>query len=155
MSNIIIKNVILKNRQGEIFKYDFSEGVTYFKGGNGCGKTEFLNFIDYLLGSSAIKLSGKWYDDFVKGTLVIQKNGSLYKFSRTHESKEYFFQIDDTPEEKCSPEQYIIYLSLVSTEENSSNLQDLRNITNVDLSLRACSPFIFIEETGITTNTKS
>lgn len=155
MSSLMLKEIILENQNGKLYPYHFSDGVNYFKGGNGCGKTEFLKFIDYLLGSSSIKLNGEWYNKFSKGTLVFEKKGTLFKFSRTCDNNIYFFQINNEPEEQCSSEQYIAYLSIMSTEENNWNLQELRNVTNVDLSLRSCTPFIFIEEIGAETNTKT
>ena len=156
MSDSIIEKLILEKNDGQKFDYEFSKGVNYFQGKNGSGKTEFFYFLDYMLGSESIKLDGKeWYQELKKATLVYAKNDTRYYFTRYKEASKNYFHINDEPDEKCTLEQYKLFLSVVVTDENSSNLQELRNITNTDLSIRSCSAFNFLEETGILSNPKT
>lgn len=155
MYNIRIKEIVLENISHEKFPYEFENGVNYYKGINGCGKTEFLKFMDYMLGSSTVKLEGEWYNDFYKGTISIEKKGTEYKFSRFRDKTKFLFQINDEQEEICNSEHYIAYLSVVATEENSRNLQEFRIATGIDLTCRSCAPFMFLDETAMESSSRS
>ena len=47
-----IEELILYSTNQEEYTYKFSEGINYYRGENDKGKTEFYNFLDYMLGSS-------------------------------------------------------------------------------------------------------
>ena len=155
MSNPFIEELILERNDGQKYSYDFCQGVNYFQGKNGSGKTEFFYFLDYMLGSNSFSISDKeWFQDLYKATLVYKKAENRYSFTRIKNSSVNYFRINNEPEERCNIEQYILFLSVIATNEESKNLRDLRNITNTELTIRSCSAFIFLEETGILSNPK-
>lgn len=131
MSNSFIEELILEKKDGKRYPYHFSQGINYFQGKNGSGKTEFFYFLDYMLGSNSVSLSGKeWFQDLHKATLVYKKDETRYFFTRVKDSSSNYFSINNEPEEKCNLEQYILFLSVIATNEESTNIQELRNITN-------------------------
>ena len=153
MSNSYIEELILEKKDGNKYSYHFSQGINYFQGKNGSGKTEFFYFLDYMCGSNSVTIAGKeWFQDLHKATLVYKKDDNRYYFTRLKDSSSNYFRINNEPEEKCNIEQYILFLSVIATNEESKNLQELRNITNTELTIRACSAFCFLEETGILSN---
>lgn len=155
MSNSFIEELILEKKDGKRYPYHFSQGINYFQGKNSSGKTEFFYFLDYMLGSNSVSLSGKeWFQDLHKATLVYKKDETRYFFTRVKDSSSNYFSINNEPEEKCNLEQYILFLSVIATNEESTNIKELRNITNTELTIRSCSAFNFLEETGILSNPK-
>jgi len=155
MSNSFIEELILVKTDGVAFSYKFSASLNYFQGKNGSGKTEFFYFLDYMLGNDTFDFTGKeWYQDLQKATLVYNKNNNKYYFTRLKNSSDNYFHINEELDEKCNLQQYILFLSVIATDESSKKLKNLRNTTDVDISIRSCAAFNFLEEKGISSNPK-
>lgn len=73
---------------GNRYPYEFSSGINYIYGANGTGKSEFYEFLDFMLGasrSSPAPLSEReWYKNTLHSAeLLIAHNGSEYAFVRS------------------------------------------------------------------------
>ncbi|MGN1152962.1 MAG: hypothetical protein ACI4S3_02955 [Candidatus Gastranaerophilaceae bacterium] len=145
-----IEELILYSTEQEEYSYTFSTGINYYRGENDKGKTEFYNFLDYMLGSSkSLDLSKAWFKKLEKASLKININGIHYIFTRTKEREHNFFRYADSkePEEKIP---YRIYKDrmnslLGANKEDSSNIKEF---TGEDYSYRVFTMFNFLGETG-------
>ena len=144
-----INELKLYSTDGEEYSYFFSEGVNYFKGDNDKGKTEFYNFLDYMLGSSKpLDLSRAWFNKLQKASIKLTVDNSSYIFTRTKNPDINFFKYCETDEdEKIS---YRIYKermnSIISSTNN--NLINIKEFTGEDFSYRTFTMFNFLGEKG-------
>ena len=67
-----IEKLILINKNNDEYEYKFTEGVNFFTGPNGCGKTEFSKFLDYMFGDSATIKDFDWYKELYEATKLIK-----------------------------------------------------------------------------------
>lgn len=84
--------------EGQVFSYQFTEGINYFKGKNDSGKTEFYTFLDYMFGAN-IDLSNKeWYRGTLSSAqLVFSNNNRKFVITRSisNPNKNYFRYFDE------------------------------------------------------------
>ncbi len=148
MLNIFIKSLELESLNGTCYSYDFSEKINFFNGRNGTGKSEFVFFLNYMLGSSK-DLSGKpWFNDLKRGTLVFKKGDSLLYFTRTGQKENNFFKIDNERDVPCSLNEYKLRLTKTFCP-NLNALNDLREFADADLSIRSVISLNFLNENEI------
>lgn len=145
-----IEELVLYSTDNEEYTYKFSNGINYYRGENDKGKTEFYNFLDYMLGSSkSLDLSKAWFKKLEKASLKINSNDVHYIFTRTKERECNFFKYVDSeePEERIT---YRIYKDRINSilganKEDSSNIKEF---TGEDYSYRVFTMFNFLGETG-------
>lgn len=144
-----IEKLCLKRNNGELFEYLFSDGISYFNGGNGCGKTEFCKFLDYMLGSSENLQEKEWFKELNEGILLISNNETKYSFIRTlNKDNNYIFIEDETEKVECNSEDYKIRLTAV-LNNNQSSWSMLSKFANADISIRSLTAFNFLEEEDV------
>ncbi len=144
-----IEKLCLKRNNGESFEYLFSDGISYFNGGNGCGKTEFCKFLDYMLGSSENLQEKEWFKELDEGILVISNNETKYSFIRTiNKDNNYILIEDETEKVECNSEDYKTRLTAV-LNNNQSSWSMLTKFANADISIRSLVAFNFLEEEDV------
>lgn len=144
-----IEKLCLKRNNGESFEYLFADGISFFKGGNGCGKTEFCKFLDYMLGSSENLQEKEWFKELNEGILVISNNETKYCFIRTINKDNNYVLIEGESEKiECNSEDYKIRLTTV-LNGNQSSWSMLTKFANADISVRSLTAFNFLEEEDI------
>lgn len=144
-----IEKLLLKRNNEELFEYLFSDGISYFKGGNGCGKTEFCKFLDYMLGSSEKLQEKEWFKELNEGILVISNNETKYSFIRTINKDDNYILIEGEAEKvECNSEDYKIRLTAV-LNNNQSSWSMLTKFANTDISIRSLTAFNFLEEEDV------
>ncbi|MBR6199347.1 MAG: hypothetical protein IKQ61_03660 [Spirochaetales bacterium] len=144
-----LDKLVLERINGDSFEYKFSTGINYFKGDNGCGKTEFCKFLDYMLGSSEDLRGKDWFKELGKGILDILIDGVKYSFMRTLNREKNYIQINDEIEIiECNSEDYKIRLTAVLNNNQSTWLL-LNRFANADISIRSLSAFNFLEEKDV------
>ena len=81
---------------GETSKYSFSSGINYIHGPNSSGKTEFYNFIDYMLGADNKNLSeAPWFKESLQtAKMQIFFNGHILTLHRDLLGNEFGLAID-------------------------------------------------------------
>lgn len=142
-----ITSLKLFNFEGLVYEYLFTEGINYFQGGNGTGKTEFYYFIDFMFGSSMSISEKPWYKDSLKkATLTFLFDDICYQISRTeYKDINYFHYKDEDEGESILLRDYKEKLNAVFSKDESS-LKNLRNFTNELLTFRTFTMFNFLGE---------
>lgn len=144
-----LDKLVLERINGESFEYKFTTGINYFKGDNGCGKTEFCKFLDYMLGSSEDLREKDWFKELDKGILVILMDNVKYSFIRTLNKEKNFIRLNDEIEIiECNSEDYKIRLTTV-LNNNQASWSFLTRFANADISVRSLSAFNFLEEEDV------
>lgn len=130
-----------------IFSYEFSSGINYFKGKNSSGKTEFYNFIDYMFGDSRNIDNKVWYKDTLNYSIMEFKyNDITYLLKRTLDKEiNYFRYKDEEWGEPISLSEYKEKLNSVFTI-NLSELNQIREFTEENLTYRTFTIFNFLSE---------
>ena len=137
---------------GNRYPYEFSSGINYIYGVNGTGKSEFYEFLDFMLGasrSSSAPLSEReWYKDTLHSAeLSIIHNGSEYAFVRSIDGLSFHINRDghsipcQSLSDYCDIMNSLLGISLES-------LKALELYTGEKLKYRSMSIFNFLGEKG-------
>lgn len=145
-----ISHLDLVSYSEEIFTYEFEYGINYFKGANSTGKTEFYNFIDYMLGSSERFDEKMWFKNTLKEAVIeIVNNEKVYNFKRTYDPDINYFRIDDGEwSNQVNLIEYKARMNSIFTPDEDS-LKNLRNFTDEDLTYRTFTIFSFLGEKAL------
>lgn len=144
-----IEKLILINKNNDEYEYKFTEGVNFFTGPNGCGKTEFSKFLDYMFGDSATIKDFDWYKELYEATLIINQNKVFYFFTRTVNENQNYFAIDTKSERiQCNLDEYKQKLTLI-VNNNENKLEELHSFSDINFSVRSFSAFNFLQEDGV------
>lgn len=134
--------------QGQIFSYQFKEGINYFKGKNDSGKTEFYTFLDYMFGAN-IDLSNKeWYKRTLRfAQLVFSNNNRKFVITRSiaNPNKNYFRYFDEESLEEIRLDEYRTRLNMIFSEDQTT-LKELRAFVEEDIGFRTFTVFNFLGE---------
>ena len=135
---------------GKTFRYSFSSGINYIQGPNSSGKTEFYNFIDYMLGADKKNLSeAPWFKESLQtAKMQISFNGHVLFLYRDLLDNEFRLVIDGTACKVSDLEEYRRYLNslfLESADEPAS----LSEYVGQDLTYRTFTLFSFLSEVTV------
>ena len=135
---------------GETSKYSFSSGINYIHGPNSSGKTEFYNFIDYMLGADKKNLSeAPWFRGSLQAAkMQISFNGHVLILHRDLLDNEFWLVIDGTACKVSDLEEYRKYLNslfLESADEPAS----LSEYVGQELTYRTFTLFSFLSEVTV------
>lgn len=135
---------------GKTFRYSFSSGINYIQGPNSSGKTEFYNFIDYMLGADKKSLSeAPWFKESLQAAkMQISFNGHVFILYRDLLDNEFRLVIDGTACKVSDLEEYRRYLNslfLESADEPAS----LSEYVGQDLTYRTFTLFSFLSEVTV------
>lgn len=135
---------------GETSKYSFSSGINYIHGPNSSGKTEFYNFIDYMLGADKKNLSeAPWFRGSLQAAkMQISFNGHVLILHRDLLGNEFWLVIDGTACKVSDLEEYRKYLNslfLESADEPAS----LSEYVGQELTYRTFTLFSFLSEVTV------
>lgn len=135
---------------GETSKYSFSSGINYIHGPNSFGKTEFYNFIDYMLGADKKNLSeAPWFRGSLQAAkMQISFNGHVLILHRDLLGNEFWLVIDGTACKVSDLEEYRKYLNslfLESADEPAS----LSEYVGQELTYRTFTLFSFLSEVTV------
>lgn len=134
--------------EGQVFSYQFEEGINYFKGKNDSGKTEFYTFLDYMFGAS-IRLSEKeWFNGSLSSAqLVFECNNRKFVIARSisNPNKNYFRYFDEEIFEEIRLDEYRTRLNVVFSEDHKT-LKELRAFVEEDIGFRTFTVFNFLGE---------
>lgn len=135
---------------GKTFRYSFSSGINYIHGPNSSGKTEFYNFIDYMLGADKKNLSeAPWFKESLRtAKMQISFNGHVLILYRDLLDNVFRLVIDGTACKVSDLEEYRRYLNslfLESADEPAS----LSEYVGQDLTYRTFTLFSFLSEVTV------
>lgn len=132
---------------GEQYIYKFENGINYFRGNNGSGKTVFYHFMDYMFGASDNISKKPWFaGSLLQASLKISQDGIEYILTRTMEPEINYFCYKDEPNPKAiGYDEYKDKLNSIFTK-NERLLKDIRNFTEENLSYRTFTMFNFLGE---------
>ena len=144
----IMKLSLYGEAEDQVFSYEFTDGINYFKGKNDSGKTEFYTFLDYMFGAK-INLADK---DWFKGSLNSAELLFLYndrKFVITRfiskPDKNYFRYFDEETCEEIRLDEYRAKLNSVFAKDQET-LKELRSFVEEDIGYRTFTVFNFLGE---------
>lgn len=142
-----IKYLELISCSGETSKYSFSSGINYIHGPNSSGKTEFYNFIDYMLGADKKNLSeAPWFKESLQtAKMQISFNGHILTLHRDLLGNKFGLVIDGTACKVSDLEEYRKFLNslfLESADEPAS----LSEYVGQELTYRTFTLFSFLSE---------
>lgn len=142
-----INKLELCNYADEIYTYNFSQGINYFKGKNSTGKTEFYNFIDYMFGSSEDIRKKQWFKDSLKkASMEVQVENVKYKMTRFSDpSKNLLSYADEKESEIIDKREYKERLNAIFAT-NEVFLRSIRKFTEEELTFRTFTMFNFLGE---------
>lgn len=76
-SQFAIDRLILFDFKGNTFSYEFEPGLNYIKGRNDSGKTQFFEFIDFMLGKRSEDIGARrWYKDTLQSASLELHSGN-------------------------------------------------------------------------------
>lgn len=135
---------------GESFNYSFSSGVNYVQGPNSSGKTEFYNFLDYMLGSNKKNLSESlWFKDSLRAAkMQISFNGHVLILYRDLPDNELRLVIDGTACKVSDLEEYRKYLNSLFLEL-ADDPACLSEYVGQELTYRTFTLFSFLSEVTV------
>lgn len=135
---------------GESFNYSFSSGVNYVEGPNSSGKTEFYNFLDYMLGSNKKNLSENlWFKDSLRAAkMQISFNGHVLILYRDLPDNEFRLVIDGTACKVSDLEEYRKYLNSLFLEL-ADEPACLSEYVGQELTYRTFTLFSFLSEVTV------
>lgn len=135
---------------GESFNYSFSSGVNYVQGPNSSGKTEFYNFLDYMLGSNKKNLSENlWFKDSLRAAkMQISFNGHVLILYRDLPDNEFRLVIDGTACKVSDLEEYRKYLNSLFLEL-ADEPACLSEYVGQELTYRTFTLFSFLSEVTV------
>lgn len=142
-----IERLELASFSGKTSTYSFSSGINYINGPNSSGKTEFYNFIDYMLGADKKNLSeAPWFKQSLQtAKMQIFFNGHTLTLHRDLLGNEFGLAIDGTACKVSDLGEYRKYLNslfLESAEEPGS----LSEYVGQELTYRTFTLFSFLSE---------
>lgn len=142
-----INKLELCNYADEIYTYNFSQGINYFKGKSSTGKTEFYNFIDYMFGSSEDIREKQWFKDSLKkASMEVQVENVKYKMTRFSDpSKNLLSYADDVESEIIDQREYREGLNAIFAT-NEAFLRSICKFTEEELTFRTFTMFNFFGE---------
>lgn len=144
----IIELSLYGELENQVFSYQFTDGINYFKGKNDSGKTEFYTFLDYMFGAN-INLSDK---DWFKGSLnsaelLFLYDGRKFVITRflSNPNKNYFRYSD---EENCEEIRLDVYREKLNAvfAKDQATLRELRSFVEEDIGYRTFTVFNFLGE---------
>lgn len=135
---------------GESFNYSLSSGVNYVQGPNSSGKTEFYNFLDYMLGSDKNNLSeSPWFKDSLRAAkMQISFNSHILILYRDLPDNVFSLVIDGTACKVSNLEEYrkcLNSLFLELADEPTS----LSEYAGQELTYRTFTLFSFLSEVSV------
>ncbi|MFY0517856.1 hypothetical protein ACOMCU_08480 [Lysinibacillus sp. UGB7] len=142
----ISKLTMLSNDNQE-YKYQFDYGINYFKGKNSSGKTEFYNFIDYMLGdSSRIDNKALYKENLKSAAIEFEYNNIKYEIKRTLYQEVNYFRYQE--EDWGKPIGLAEYRSKLNSvfAINFSELNDIRQFAGENFTYRTFTLFNFLSE---------
>ena len=142
-----INRLMMYSFDGREYIYQFSLGLNYFKGKNSSGKTEFYNFLDFMLGSSEDIRKKPWYRDTLKkASMEIQVDNINYILSRSYDPAENYLSYADEEEgEALDQREYKAKLNSIFTRDVEL-LKNIRKFTDEELTFRTFTMFNFLGE---------
>ncbi len=142
-----INKLELCNYADEIYTYNFSQGINYFKGKSSTGKTEFYNFIDYMFGSSEDIREKQWFKNSLKkASMEVQVENVKYKMTRFSDpSKNLLSYADDEESEIIDQREYREGLNAIFAT-NEAFLRSICKFTEEELTFRTFTMFNFFGE---------
>lgn len=143
-----IKELTFYNNSNEFYKYEFSQGINYFKGNNNSGKTVFYNLLDYMLGSSKEINKEEWYQNIKEISLIISIDNIDYILTRTKDKDVNYFTVGTKNFESRYPIKYREYklkLETIFTPQNAL-LDEIKVFTGEELTFRTFTMFNFLGE---------
>ena len=142
-----INKLELCNYADEIYTYNFSQGINYFKGKSSTGRTEFYNFIDYMFGSSEDIREKQWFKDSLKkASMEVQVENVKYKMTRFSDpSKNLLSYADDEESEIIDQREYREGLNAIFAT-NEAFLRSICKFTEEELTFRTFTMFNFFGE---------
>lgn len=133
----------------EEYTYCFSEGINFIKGGNGTGKTQFYEFIDFIFGKNIPEIAeSEWYKGTLKkGEIKFSFNGLSYQICRelAWSKKNYFKYAKDNEYQELDLEDYKEKLNSVFFPDRKI-ARTLHEVTGERLSYRSFTLFSFFGE---------
>lgn len=135
---------------GESFRYSFSSGVNYIQGPNSSGKTEFYNFLDYMLGAEKKKLSeSPWFKGSLQAAkMQISLNGHGFSLYRDLAGDEFGLVIDGIPYKVSDLAEYRNYLNTLFLE-SADDPTNLSEYAGQELTYRTFNLFCFLNEVTV------
>lgn len=135
---------------GESFRYSFSSGVNYIQGPNSSGKTEFYNFLDYMLGAEKKKLSeSPWFKGSLQAAkMQISLNGHGFSLYRDLAGDEFGLVIDGIPYKVSDLAEYRNYLNTLFLE-SADDPTNLSEYVGQELTYRTFTLFCFLNEVTV------
>lgn len=135
---------------GESFRYSFSRGVNYIQGPNSSGKTEFYNFLDYMLGAEKKKLSeSPWFKGSLQAAkMQISFNGHGFSLYRDLAGDEFGLVIDGIPYKVSDLAEYRNYLNTLFLE-SADDPTNLSEYIGQELTYRTFTLFSFLSEATV------
>lgn len=135
---------------GETSKYSFSSGINYIHGPNSSGKTEFYNFIDYMLGADNKNLSeAPWFRGSLQAAkMQISFNGHVLILHRDLLDNEFWLVIDGTACKVSDLEEYRKYLNSLFLE-SADEPAGLSEYVGQELTYRTFTLFSFLSEVTV------
>lgn len=142
-----INKLMMYSMGDDIYTYEFSTGVNYFRGKNSSGKTEFYSFIDFMFGSSEDIRKKPWYvDSLKKATMVFEIDNIKYCITRTREpNQNYLYYLDEEESDSIDLREYKDKLNSIFARDINL-LKDIRNFTDEELTYRTFTMFNFLGE---------
>ena len=142
----ICKLTMLSNDNRE-YKYQFDYGINYFKGINSSGKTEFYNFIDYMLGdSSRIDNKELYKENFNSAVIELEYNNIKYEIKRTlYPEVNYFRYQEEDWGKSIGLAEYRAKLNSIFAID-FSELNDIRQFAGENFTYRTFTLFNFLSE---------
>lgn len=128
-------------------QYSFSEGINYIQGPNSSGKTEFFNFLDYMLGSNQDTIAEKpWFEDSLHAAkMQISFNGHIVSLYRELSGNEFSLILDGIDHKVSNINQYRAILNMLFLE-GSEEPDCLSGYVGQELTYRTFTLFSYLSE---------